>query len=431
MIAMLLSFVFAIAPVTSDAEALAAADAYIAQHRRGEVTIELPDISPGTIVHVKMTRLAFDLGGNASGATNVLMATDPPPESDAAKFQAFVAKHFNTLVPSNAGKWANNEAERGKVTLDYVDAILAFAKAHGMHVRMHNLIWQNQQPQWVNDLLKKAKAGDAAAKAELRRAISDRIRYYVRDRAKDFHQIDVLNESVHVPMYVDVFGLDGVAGIYREVAEAIDAAGSKSLTFENEYNVLQYSQSKDKSADPLANWYRERVEQLNRAGARVGGIGVQYYADPRKTIREPHSAARISNALQNLTATGLPVVLTEFGIKNAADDAEKIRVLDETLRLCFGTENCEGFLFFGFWEKAMWNQAPDAVIVDKEFNLTPLGHAFVAMLARWRTELDTTVSSDHTITFTAYYGDYELLPPGGVVRRVSISRDQSRYSLSN
>ena len=414
----------------TDANALAAADTYIETGRRASVAVTLPGVAAGTVVHVRQRRLAFDVGGNASGARNVLLAADAPAGSDAANFQAFVAAHFTTLVPSNAGKWSNNEDVRGTSTMEYVDAVTAFAKAHGMHVRMHNLIWDSpQQPKWALDLLDAAANGDAKAKAELRRAISDRIAYYVRDRSRGYQELDVLNESEHKPKYLKAFGVEGVAAIYAEAAAAIRAAGSDARTFVNEYNLLQYSQDPtSKASDPFANWYREHVEALNANGANVGGFGVQYYADARSNTREPHSAARIQQVFQNLAITGLPVSLTEFGMKAGGDEATNERVLDETLRMTFGTPGATGFLFFGFWEKAMWDQAPAAMLVDKAWKLTPLGEAFARTMARWRTELDATVDAGGAIRFTGFAGDYDLVV-SGETRRLTIVRGATAYDV--
>src|SRR5213079_3363209 len=107
--------------------------------------------------------------------------------------------------------------------------------------------------------------GDANAKTELRKQISERIQYYVRDRASSYYAMDVLNEPYHQPKYWEIFGAVGIADIHRECAQAIQDAGAKTKLCVNEYNVFQYSQTfpfKDGAPDPYANWYREYVEQI-------------------------------------------------------------------------------------------------------------------------------------------------------------------------
>ena len=118
-------------------------------------------------------------------------------------------------------------------------------------------------------------------------AITNRIAYYVHDRSQLYSELDVLNEARRNPKYWNVFGAQGIAQIYKNVVDAINAAGADTRTYVNEYNVLQYSTDPDGGAsDPYANWYRRNVEQLNSQGFGqvVTGIGVQYSIDARTTI---------------------------------------------------------------------------------------------------------------------------------------------------
>src|SRR5262249_39949321 len=144
---------------TNDASALAAADTYIANYRRGPATVALSGLAPGTQVKVKMVRNAFNFGTMVQGFdANVFLAPVAPGDttSTAYHYQNFVNSHFNILVPSNMGKWDSNEAMQNTVTMGQVDTILNYGQAHDMNVRMHNLIWGNQQPTWVNTLISTA-----------------------------------------------------------------------------------------------------------------------------------------------------------------------------------------------------------------------------------------------------------------------------------
>lgn len=402
---------------SGDAAALAAADAYIQSGRRGPARVRIAGAAAGTPVHVRLKRHAFHFGINIPGTFNRFLNEGAPPSSEAGRFQSFVLGHFNTVVPSNGGKWIYNEGVREFVTMEYIDLMLRWAARHQMFARMHTMLWDTeQQPAWVIDLLTAAAAGDAAAKADLRRAIDRRVDYYVRDRAGGYQELDVLNESVHHPRYVDVFGAAGIADIFNHVARTARDAGVPLRLFLNEYNVLQDSRDLRRGAgaalDPAANWYRREIEAVRAAGGDVSGVGVQYYADPRAAIETPHSAARIRQALGNLTATGLPVELTEFGIRKGGSRAEAARVLDETMRMVFGTPGTTGFVMFGFWAGAIWDTAPDAVLVDNDWTLTEAGAAYEKLMAAWSTDVTVPVAADGTIAFTGFYGDYGVEMPG-------------------
>src|SRR5262245_24252029 len=377
-----LSLAWQVVPVRAaggpDAAALAAADAYIQNGRRGGARVRVDGVAPGTPVRARLTRHAFHFGINVPGTFNRFLIEAAPAGTEAARFQRFVLDHFNTVVPSNGGKWIYNEGVREFVTMDYVDLILRWAARHRMFARMHTLIWDTeQQPVWVQELLGAAAAGDAAAKADLLRAIDRRIVYYVRDRAGGYQDLDVINESIHHPRYLDVLGAAGIAEVFNSVARVAREAGVPLRLFLNEYNLLQGSRDPRKGPaaplDPGASWYRRHVEAVRAAGGAVSGIGVQYYADARRDIETPHSAARIHQALTNLAATGLPVELTEFGVRKGASRAEAARILEETMRMVFGTPGTIGFVMFGFWAGAIWDTAPEAVLVDADWKLTDGG----------------------------------------------------------
>jgi GH35 family endo-1,4-beta-xylanase len=357
-----------------------------------------------------------------------------------------VLDHFNTVVPSNGGKWIYHEGTRDFVTMEYVDLILRWAARHHLRARMHTLIWDTeQQPMWVQDLLEEAAAGyagnprgflhaaakDGSAKADLLNAIDRRVDYYVRDRGAGYQEIDVLNESMHHPRYLDVLGYDGVAALFNQVTRA-----ARVRAFLNEYDVLQYSRNPrfpkdarpDGALDPYANWYRFHVEGVRAAGGPVGGVGVQYYADPRPDVETPHSAARIQQALTNLSETGLPVELTEFGIRKGGSPAEATRILDETMRMVFGTPGAIGFVMFGFWAGAIWDTAPDAVLVDKDWKLTAAGAAYEKLMAAWSTDVTVPVAADGTIQFTGFYGDYTVEVAGRTLS-FELAKGKTAYDL--
>lgn len=204
--------------------ALAAANTYIQAFRRGRATVRLEGVAPGTTVKVKLDRHAFAFGANIPFAENKLIPEVVTPGSDAERFQALLLDHFNAAVLSNGGKWIYHEPQRDEVQLAYVDRFLDFAAEHGLYARMHTLIWDTeQQPAWVVStdtktpgLLTRAHAGDAEAKRELYEEIDERIDYYVKQRARRYQELDVLNESLHRPRYHQVMGDDGLAELFSQ-----------------------------------------------------------------------------------------------------------------------------------------------------------------------------------------------------------------------
>lgn len=418
----------------TDANALAAADSYVANFRRGTARVKLDGASPNAKVHVKLARHGFMFGAAVGGFDhNELFIDNPPANSDAARYQDVVKREFNAIVPGNAGKWAYNEKELDAVTMDYIDTLRKFAKSNGLTMRMHTLLWNTgQQPQFITDLVDKAAAGDANAKTELRKQISERIAYYVRDRTASYGELDVLNEPYHQPKYWDIFGAQGIADIYRECGQAVNDAGATTKLFANEYNIFQYSSNypfTDNKDDPYANWYRAYVEQIRNRGGTIDGIGVQYYALLRDDEKQPHSAARMFGAMQSLAVTGLRLTLTEFGVQTKSNIAHSPKCLQETLRLVFGTPECDGFILWGFWKSELWDQATGAAFFDKDWKPTPVYQAWKDQMAKWMTDENVAVGADGTIQFTGFFGDYDVTIDGKTLP-LKLVKGQTDYTLA-
>lgn len=441
--------------------ALAAADTYIEHFRQGPGKVALVGVAPGTEVQVKLKSHAFNWGTNVHGVADTgLLNANPAPGSNAAKYQQFMTENFNMVEGSNAGKWSINEGTRDSSVangMDWQDKIFDFADEHDMRKRMHAVVWGTQQPAWVTSMLTAPAAtdtfnaatnlqgtnlsnlnavySDLVAPAGTPNAgepseIDERIQYYVADRAERYTEIDVYNESYHTGAQGGAssiwnrYGVAGVAKIYDDVRAAVAQAGSTARLYTNEYSVLE-----SQGGDAYANWYRQNIEAIERGDGdpfdqTVSGIGIQYYS------HGGHSPDTIMRALQNMSVFGLPITLTEFGVQGTVtNDADRIRNMEEVHRMIFGTPDATGFLYWGWWASATDpNLQGGGVLVDANWNLTPVGVAWNALRDSWNTELTATVAADGTIDFTGFFGDYELTI-GAQTLDLALAKGDSLYSL--
>lgn len=431
---------------STDANALAAADTYISNYRRGSATVALSGPSglpllAGTPVNVDMGRVAFDFGdavpGTSGSTVNAYIGSNGTTQQ--TTFQQHLNQNFNAVTPENIGKWSSDEAAQGNVQMSGVDAFLSYARTHQMPARMHNLIWATQQPNFANALLTNAANGTTSAASSLRAAISSRIDYYVgtstqagsADRDLKYTAVDVYNESYHTGSnsgnttnYWSVLGgAPGVAGVYNEVASQIAASGSTAKTYVNEYNVLQNNGSS------YASFYLSHVNAIRNAGGNVGGIGVQYYPESTAGIGtgdSQHSPARIASTLASLSTEGLPITLTEFGVGSGGATGTPAQILSDTLRLTFGSPNVNGFYMWGFDNDSggatLYKPAASFYNVSSDFStwtITQAGQAWQDMLGiqdwdgnpnnGWTTNFATTTDASGTISISnGYYGAYYL-----------------------
>jgi GH35 family endo-1,4-beta-xylanase len=435
--------------------ALAAADTYIKNSRRGSATIALANAIPGTQVHLKLASHAFNFGVNVPGSTASTIATylgTPTPGSTADNFQQFLKSHYiNTLVPSNYGKWANTEAAQNAPTMDRVDTLLNFAQANNMRTRMHALMWGDQNPTWVVNTATSPPIGTGVLATAVTNApngntvpytnaVSNRIDYYVgtgaaTDRAKKYIELDVHNEELHRIGPWNALRAGGEAKIFKEVKDTVAASGAKTKLYVNEYNVLQNSPGAINipvpgsdpytgvvtGLDPYANWYRQNIDEIQNAAIAdpnigapvVSGVGSQYY------VVNGHSSDTMMKALQNLAVTGLPMSLTEFGIQGSVSNtATAANYMEEAMKMVFGNPDAQTFMYWGFWGGATDpNLQGGGVLVnttwknaDGTWNLTPVGNRYEwlfginpdatkggANSSPWTTDETLTVGPDGTI----------------------------------
>jgi GH35 family endo-1,4-beta-xylanase len=432
---------------TNNFYAIDAANTYINNFRRGDVAVGLSGLAPGTQVGVSMKRIGFNFGTAVGGTTTNSVNTylGSPTNGFRTTFQQKLNQDFNAIVPGNAGKWGNDEPVRNSPSMGGVDAMLNYAQAHNMQVRMHNLIWGSnpdgtdtgQQPTWVinssthNGLLDLASTGNATAAADLRNAISSRIDYYVgdgaggnADRALKYNEVDVYNESYHtgegalssVPNYWSAYGATGVAGIYNEVKQAIASAGATTKVYTNEYGVL--------GDNGYANTYLQNIEEIRAAGIAAG------YGD---------------------VVEGKPITLTEFGVAAGVSQLDSAQILEDSMRLMFGDPQATGFFMWGFdAENGGANLfAPAAALYtvtgslngSPTWTITPAGQRYEWLFgygpdpnrrgvnaSPWNTQLTATVGADGKIDFNGFYGDYQLTINGHLYN-LSLVKGTSQYEL--
>ncbi len=423
-----------VANSNSNANALAAADSYIQNYRRGLAKVALTGVAPGTPVTVSLRRHDFRFGTAVGGTT----LNGVNSFLNNANFSNFLRNNFNTITQGNAGKWTYNEANRDVVTMAAVDRFFSYAEQHGLDVRVHNMLWGNsQQPNWATALMTTALGTDpvaaAAAKAELRAEISERIDHYVGDsdgnpndgdRARRYVEMDLLNEHDHQAHYWNAYGAAGIADIFTEAGVAVSAAGSQARLYLNEYNVFQWG-------DSYGNWYREDVDAIKAAGGAIGGIGIQYYPSATSNSAAIHSPVRMQQVLQGLSVAGLPLSLTEFGVSaaNGTTFEQAGTYMTDTMRMVFGTPQATTFMMWGFATNDVWDQAPMAALMDATTGQpTAVGLQYQALMNQWKTNVTVPVAADGTVDFTGFYGDYDVTI-GNDIYSLSLEKGEQNYQL--
>jgi endo-1,4-beta-xylanase len=238
----------------------------------------------------------------------------PPLAANQSKFLGGVhspsqlpnfAAYFNQVIPENAGKWGSVEGTRDVMSWAGLDAAYAFAKANGFPIKMHVMIWGNQQPAWIETL----------PPAE---QLEEIIEWFaeVSARYPELDTIDVVNEPLHDPPtspgsgggnYAEALGGAGVTG-WDWIITAFRLGRQyfpNSELMLNDYSII------NSPADTIR--YKEIIALL-QAEDLIDAVGEQGHAFSTRGANDVMQAS-----LDSLAEMGLPLFITELDIDGPTD----------------------------------------------------------------------------------------------------------------
>lgn len=292
-----------------------------------------------------------------------------------------LAREFNMVEPENVMKWSTIEPAEGRFNFGPGDEVVAFAKAHQMKVRGHNLLWAIYNPAWLTS----GHFTPAELRAIMKRHIQTEVAHY---RGKVFAW-DVVNEAigkdgrVKHSIWYDEPGI-GLAGRGTEyVAQAFrwaHEADPNALLFYNDYNA--------EGLDAKSNAIYAMVKSFKRRGVPIDGVGLQMHLfDPN------HIPAGIAANIRRLAKLGLVVNITEMDVAlplahaGAAPTSQQLaleaRVYGHVASICARHPACTAFQTWGVTDKYSWipgytkGKRGAALLFDIDYKPKP---AFAAVL---------------------------------------------------
>jgi GH35 family endo-1,4-beta-xylanase len=375
-----------------------AANERIEQHRKGDFVVTVTDAAgkpmAGATVELRQTKSHFHFGTCING--------DPTSEKpDEVAYRKFITDHFNTLVCENHMKWYAVEKERDKITFERADAYMKFADEHGLAMRGHCLFWAKKKfvQEWLHDLEGEELLGQMDAHLN---AIVPRY----RGRLIAW---DVNNEMLDGHFYKDKLGDDIRPWMFKRAAEL----DPDTPLFVNDYAILGHG--------PRTKEFIEQIKGLQKAGAQIGGIGIQEHAceriilDPKEAEDRPERKYNVRVTPDEMYATldelaefDLPIHLTEISSKHT-DENVRADALEALFRVGFSHAKVESIMLWGFWARRHW-LGRDAALVNPDWTLTESGKRLSKMLLEeWRTNTQVKPDSAGRVSFRGFYGDYDVI----------------------
>ena len=254
-----------------------------------------------------------------------------------------LCRHFNSITADNQMKpesvlcreatLAQGDPLHAAVDFTRVDALLSFAREHGLSVRYHTLAWHNQTPVWF---FKERWENDWNAPAAAKEVLLARLENYILDVMRHVntefpglvYTWDVVNEAIEPNQggpglyrtrspWFAFTGQDFLPAAFRAARKG--AAPGQTLCY-NDYNAF----------DPVKR--DAIIEMLKGLQAEnlVDTMGMQgHYVLPDLDVDRCEAAARAYAAL------GLKLQVTELDIHCNSSDAAHTAALAEAYRSWF------------------------------------------------------------------------------------------------
>jgi endo-1,4-beta-xylanase len=256
--------------------------------------------------------------------------------------------YWNQVIPGNAGKWGSVESTRDTMNWTNLDACYNFAEDNGYPFMFHVLVWGSQQPTWLNAL------SNADKLAELEEWFDA-----VADRYENIDILQVVNEPLSAPPvdssgaggYKEALGGDGTTG-WDWVIEAFTLAREyfpNTPLMINDYNIISDTSRADTYVT-IINLLKER-DLIDAIGIQGHGFSYAYA-----------STSTINICLAKLTATGLPVYVTEMDV-NGITDAYQLSEFQRVFPIFWENPDVLGVSMWG-WRVGMWRSDQGCFLVD-------------------------------------------------------------------
>lgn len=286
-------------------------------------------------------------------------------------YTRILGSEFAQLEPDNEMKFARVHPERPRYDFRNADALVSFARAHGMAVRGHTLVWHRQVPPWVS-------AGNFSP-AELSAILEDHIATVMQHYSGRVYAWDVVNEAfndngaMRNTIWYDQPGV-GYAGMgTRYIEQALEwahAADPKAKLFYNDYGAEVMNRKSD-AIYAMAMDFKQH-------GVPLDGIGFQAHVD--LGYDTPEALRSFAENLQRFASLGLELHITELDVRlrdgSPGSLAAQAKFYAEIAKTCLQQPACKVLQTWGFTDRYSWipryyPQMDWALLWDAEYRKKP------------------------------------------------------------
>lgn len=266
-----------------------------------------------------------------------------PQFLDDPGYAELLASQFNMLAAENAMKWEVVHPEPERYDFSQGDALVAFAKANGMAVYGHALVWDLQQPAWL--------IHGEYSREEWMQILCRHIKTVVSRYRGYIYAWDVVNEAfqnngaLRDTLWLRKIGPEYIAMAFQWAREA----DPQALLIYNEFFAEGLNQ-KSQAVYSL-------MQGLLRQGIPIDGVGLQMHV----WLWGPPTRHELLANMRRLAELGLAAHITEMDVRtqySRDSQAEELAVQAEVYRqafsACLEAPNCNVFVAWGLTDRYSW-----------------------------------------------------------------------------
>ncbi|GAA4721125.1 beta-xylanase [Phytohabitans rumicis] len=252
-------------------------------------------------------------------------------------YMSVLNREFNSLVAENEMKWDATEPQRGGFNFGAGDRIVSHARANGMSMRGHTLLWHAQQPGWAQGL----SGGD------LRNAAINHVTQTAAHFRGQIYAWDVVNEAFadggsggRRDSNLQRTGNDWIEAAFRAARNADPGA---KLCY-NDYNT--------DGINAKSTGVYNMVRDFKSRGVPIDCVGFQSHLGT--SIPGDYQAN-----LQRFADLGVDVQITELDVTQANPS-----VYAAVTRACLAVSRCTGITVWGVRDCDSWRGSDNALLFD-------------------------------------------------------------------
>lgn len=308
-------------------------------------------------------------------------------------YAATLTREYNMVEPEDAMKWWIVRPAADVFDFRQGDAVVRFARTHGMKVRGHCLVWDHNNPDW----LVQGHYTSAGMSSLLQKHISTVMRHY----AGQVFAWDVVNEALDENGEVKDSPWYNRPGI--GLADKGSAYIEQTFRWAHEADpqaLLFYNEAEGEGLNRKADAVYAMVKDFKRRGVPIDGVGLQMHIS-----RLDLDTSAIGANIARLSALGLQVHITELDVSLPldvrAETSEFARPTEQDLfrqadiyrrivHACLQSRGCTAIQTWGFTDKYSWigshshGMRGAALLFDRTYQPKPAYDAVLGALLAGR-----------------------------------------------